>query len=247
VAATVVALGTVSAAPAIASATTATTLQATSVTASSATLTGAVDSTDADIASGFQYGSSTAYDRGTGTRTVGPGFSFVQASVSGLKPSTTYHYRLIVLSGSYSPAVTYGSDVTFTTKSQGTGGGGGGGQGNGGSNPGPKYASTSLRSNKVKVKHGIASVRFRCNGSAGASCKAKIALSVRTKKGKTVGCGKGSLVATAGHSRTVRPKIGKRCGSLLKAAAHHRLRATLKAKFSSNQTPLRIAVTLVGT
>jgi hypothetical protein len=79
-----------------------------------------------------------------------------------------------------------------------------------------------------------------------------IALTIRTRnaqthRSQTVKCGTGRLIVTAPHSHTVHMKFGKPCNALLRRARHHRLKASLKAVFSTHQAPLRRAVTLAGT
>ena len=65
----------------------------------------------------FQYGTTTNYGsvtrsqlfRGTMTQNA-------SANVSGLAASTTYHFRLMATNGG---GTTFGSDMTFTTRSAG--------------------------------------------------------------------------------------------------------------------------------
>lgn len=62
----------------------------------------------------FEYGTSTGYGRTTGERPIGDqdGAVPVSESITGLRPSTTYHYRLVVTN----PIGTvYGADQTVTT------------------------------------------------------------------------------------------------------------------------------------
>jgi len=89
-----------------------TTGSASGVTHSSATLTGNLDigaSATADVY--FEYGTTTAYGSSTGmmTKTASGAFS---ASVSGLTPSTMYHFRAAV---SYDSTTSNGGDMTLTT------------------------------------------------------------------------------------------------------------------------------------
>src|SRR5206468_1080131 len=62
------------------------------------------------------YGTSTSYGSQTGSQSAGSGTSPVSvfANVSGLSPSTTYHFRLVA---SNAGGTTQGSDQTFTTSS----------------------------------------------------------------------------------------------------------------------------------
>ncbi len=92
---------------------------ATDVTATSATLVGTIDPAGGlDAHYSFEYGANTSYS--SGTTTVGdagsstltaPGLQ-VSATLDGLAPNSTYHYRLV---GSDSDGSNPGADQTFTT------------------------------------------------------------------------------------------------------------------------------------
>lgn len=78
------------------------------------TITGAVYSLHKTYYA-FQYGTTTAYGSETPTTLDDDGQSItaVQATITGLSTSTTYHYRLAVLNSD--GTVSYGEDRTFTT------------------------------------------------------------------------------------------------------------------------------------
>jgi hypothetical protein len=89
---------------------------ATAVTASTATLGGSVDPQGAPVTSCvFQWGTTGNYGNttpcaqapGSGTGPVG-----VSAAISGLSPTTTYHFRTVATNAK---GTSYGSDQTFTT------------------------------------------------------------------------------------------------------------------------------------
>jgi hypothetical protein len=89
---------------------------ATNVTYSSAILHGQVNARGVSTTFVFQYGTNGAYGvqtplapAGNGTQTIN-----VSQAVSGLKPGTTYHYRVVAVSGAGS---TKGADRTFKTAS----------------------------------------------------------------------------------------------------------------------------------
>jgi alpha-tubulin suppressor-like RCC1 family protein/phosphodiesterase/alkaline phosphatase D-like protein len=93
----------------------ATTLAATAVTGTGVTLHGTVNANNSTTAVSFDYGTTTSY----GTNVAGTPASLssgtataVNATVSGLSPLTTYHFRVNGVSGAGSAA---GSDLTFTT------------------------------------------------------------------------------------------------------------------------------------
>jgi hypothetical protein len=92
----------------------ASTQSAANVTSSAATLKGQVSPLSLSTAYYFQIGTSTSYGTQTPTTYVTSLLSAqgVQANVTGLKPSTTYHYRIVA---SELLNTVRGSDMTFKT------------------------------------------------------------------------------------------------------------------------------------
>lgn len=90
------------------------------VSSTSATLKGTVNTYGAASTWWFEYGTSTSYGSksGEGSIAAQPSqpasatSSSVGMAVSGLKPSTTYHYRLVAKNAG---GTTFGADRTFTT------------------------------------------------------------------------------------------------------------------------------------
>jgi hypothetical protein len=107
-------VGAVGAAVALAKAPNATTRPATAVGARSAVLQGTLNPNDKPASYSFEYGTTTAYGKGTSVTSVSKGKSdvAVSATISGLQPSTTYHFRLVASNGD---GVTRGADLSFTT------------------------------------------------------------------------------------------------------------------------------------
>jgi hypothetical protein len=97
----------------------ATTDPATDVTSTTATLNGTVFPNQNPTSYYFEYGTTAAY--GTRTATEGPtgGNSGKKATtpITGLAPSTTYHFRVVATN---SAGTAFGSDVTFTTAAAGS-------------------------------------------------------------------------------------------------------------------------------
>jgi hypothetical protein len=105
---------TTASAPAAPSPPTVTTSGTSSVTYASGVLSGYVDPHGQDATYAFQYGTTGAYGSQTPLSAAGSGTSSSKVSqqVTGLKPFTQYHYRIIASS----PAgKSLGSDRTFTT------------------------------------------------------------------------------------------------------------------------------------
>jgi phosphodiesterase/alkaline phosphatase D-like protein len=80
----------------------------------SATVTGTVNPNGLATTWFFQYGTSTGYGSQTGSSNAGSGTTStsVSASLSGLSPGTTYHYRLVAVNSS---GTTQGADAVLTT------------------------------------------------------------------------------------------------------------------------------------
>jgi N-acetylneuraminic acid mutarotase len=81
----------------------------------SATLNGTVNPHGLTTTVHFQYGTTTSYGHNTATQTeTGNTYQSVNANITGLSASTTYHFRLVATN---SAGTRYGSDMTFTTLS----------------------------------------------------------------------------------------------------------------------------------
>jgi hypothetical protein len=104
--------------PAVAGPPTATTEAATDVTSTTATLNATVFPNREQTTYFFEYGTTTAY--GSRTPTQGPiggnAGRKVRADVTGLAPSTTYHFRVVATNPS---GTANGADLTFTTAAPG--------------------------------------------------------------------------------------------------------------------------------
>jgi hypothetical protein len=101
-------------APALAAAPSATTGPVVSLTSSSANVTGTVNPNGESTTYSFQFGTTTAYGSQTNPQSAGAGTQnlVVSATLTGLRPGTTYHYRLIATNAS---GTTVGADAMFTT------------------------------------------------------------------------------------------------------------------------------------
>ncbi|HEY3866381.1 MAG TPA: family 16 glycosylhydrolase [Solirubrobacteraceae bacterium] len=96
----------------------ATTSAASGVTEEQATLNGSVNPKGTATSYYFQYGKTTSYGSRTepeGNAGSGQGSVGESATVAGLDPGTTYHYRLVAASAG---GTSYESDQTFTTVSR---------------------------------------------------------------------------------------------------------------------------------
>src|SRR4051794_19085406 len=87
---------------------------ASGVGATTATLAGSVDPQRQSTTWYFEYGTSTGYGARTASQSAGSGSGAVAvtAAVSGLRPGTTYHFRLVAANAA---GETRGGDQTFAT------------------------------------------------------------------------------------------------------------------------------------
>jgi hypothetical protein len=96
----------------------ATTGAATAIGSTSATLNGTVSANKQSTTAGFDYGTTAAYGATVSAGTVnGNGGKSVSATISGLTPSTVYHFRLTATNASGQGT---GQDMTFTTAAAGS-------------------------------------------------------------------------------------------------------------------------------
>ncbi len=168
-----------------------TTGAASGVTSGGATLAGTVNPRGAPTSYRFQFGPTAAYGSQTAAVAAGAGASAqaVSAVVSGLSPSTTYHYRIVA---SNDLGTTNGGDATFTTPAaaaiitppppgpsgqQGVLGATGAGGSTGGPAPARPAATKPLVTCKIKGKKVTCTVKL---------AKAKRATVKLTRGGKVV-------------------------------------------------------------
>lgn len=92
----------------------ATTESATGVTMTGATLNGSVNPEGEETKYYFEYGKTVSYGKTTAEESAGSGASGVKESkaITGLEPSTTYHFRIVATN---TTGTAYGKDETFIT------------------------------------------------------------------------------------------------------------------------------------
>ncbi len=174
--------------------------------ATTATLVGSLDPQGSDTSYRFQYGTTTNYGAGApvpeADAGAGTGAQAVSTDLSGLQPSTTYHYRLAAVNDS---GVTRGADRTFTTQA--------------GPPPPPLPAPGRLAlPARANVQNGAASLGVQCSGDPGSSCAGALALALGKTKLGTAG-----YSVNSGQNATIQVNLNKAARRLLANARHNRL------------------------
>jgi hypothetical protein len=215
---------------ALAATPTPTTRAATAVGVSTATLNGSVQTGGVATQWQFQYGTSTSYGKTTTANTIpaGGGTVILTSSITGLKPNTKYHFRLVVQTGignQYYPiVVTNGADMRFTTEKIG------------------KVIATVTR---LKIKNGSTTLGLKCSSLV--TCKGKMTMSARVKVGKkhrNITFANKSFSIKPGKKGTLRFKISGKGMTALRKASHRRLNVKLLIKFSSHQPTITKTIRL---
>ena len=192
-----------------------------------ATLTGRVTVGHQQTAYFFEVGTSKRYGTlsALGYRTQD---GTVSVRVTGLRPATRYHYRLLAINAD---GTSSGADQTFRTRGQ-------------------RYnGSLVLMGQRLRVSRGAVFARFKCASTV--ACSGKFSIGTRAKVAKTqkiatVLCTQGSTTAFhigAHRTQTVTGKVPAACLSLLNAA-HGRLAAKLTSAPRSSQRAVIQHVTL---
>jgi hypothetical protein len=145
----------------------------------SAALSGSVDPNGAPTSYRFEYGPTTAYGSTTATIGAGSGRGPVAAAATlgGLSPATTYHYRIVATN---SGGVTYGADQSFTTT---------------GSTtpapspastpqpaPGPGFAGVRLVSTRLSTTGRWITLRLSCPAATVGRCTGQTKLNARRRR-----------------------------------------------------------------
>jgi hypothetical protein len=166
---------------------------ATAVTASSATLGGTVDAHGVPTSYWFEYGTTTAYGAKTAAADAG---TDAAASLSGLQPATTYHYRLVAAnSGVTRP----GADATFTTAALPAAPGPGG-------TPAPAgFGGVRLLSHRLAHRGRFVTLKLSCPAGTAGACAGTAKLSVRRRA-----VGRLRFSIAPGQRRALKVRVSRR-------------------------------------
>lgn len=195
---TALVLGAVLAATAVALAAMpgASTGEATDVTSTSATLTGVVNPNKEETSAYFEYGTTPGYGAQTPAQAVGGGNAGkdFSAPVSGLSPSTTYHFRLVATNAS---GTDQGQDKTFTTLATGAA---------------PPANAVTLAANPTKVRFGrTTTLSGQVTGNKAAGAEVVVEQSPFPYTGPFAAAGSPVVAdANGAYSATVTPTVNTR-------------------------------------
>jgi streptogramin lyase len=207
-----------------------TTGAASPTTSTGAHLGGVVNTIGTTTSYTFEYGRTTAYGAASAPKTLAPGGNpvAVSAAISGLQPTTVYHYRLVATNAR---GTVTGGDRMLTTRSGS--GGAGGAKAGARDRTGPRMVVTSrgltiTRSGKVKVTLRCPLTEtLGCHGSVTLETAAKFAVGRGTGATgrKRLRLGSARFRIAGGQTRAVTVRISKRGRALLRAKRRLGMRA----------------------
>jgi hypothetical protein len=182
---------------------TVTTGKATSISGTEEMLTGTIDNKGKAVQWQFQYGRSTTYGSGTPAKglVAKTGAQTVSVLIKHLKANTTYHYRLVAITGSTSgTSKVLGMDATFRTGGTGL---------------------LLLNAKTLTAAGNRVIVPLTCDSTL--ACKGKFSIGTRaraakTKKLVTIVCVSGASLSIKAHqTEKISAKLRPGCVALLKS------------------------------
>jgi hypothetical protein len=215
----------------------------------SATVGGSVNPHGAPTTYRFEYGPTSAYGSTTPTAGAGSGMGTVAAgaTVVGLSPATTYHFRVVATNAG---GVIKGSDQTFTTSpptpatpppnqttpppTQAT-------PRPTASDPTPSFAGVELVSRRLTFRRRQVTLTLRCPAGTVGGCSGRTTLSSSTAT--RVVLGRAAFSITAGTDAKVKVRVSRAGRRLLGRTRRLRARATNAARDRAGQA--RTTVTRV--
>jgi hypothetical protein len=204
----------------------ATTGAAGAVTDHSATLSGSVTAKGAPTTYRFQYGPTTAYGSATPVTAAGLGTAAVVAgaTLSGLRPATTYHFRIVATN---SGGVARGVDRTFTTTAAPTA-----------TPPATQaFAGVRLVSTRLRFAHRFITVKLTCPAATDGRCSGRTKLTARRRRTSArVTLGRTTFSIAAGLQARVRVRASRAGRRRLAGVRRLRGRATNAARNAAGQS-----------
>jgi streptogramin lyase len=214
---------------------------ASGVTSNAAALSGSVRPNSQLTVFEFQYGTDTGYGSQTAAQPAGQDAAQhpVSAALSGLNPSTTYHYRLVATNSS---DTTPGADHTFTTAPAAGGGNGGGGRpapGGGRLAPAKPSFAGSPSSIRVDRKRGF---NFSFHAGPGLEGRAafktvkKVRVSRTTRRKQQITLARKSFTVPASGRVILRARLSNKSFRILKLNHTIRTQITVTLSGATAQT-----------
>jgi hypothetical protein len=221
------------------------------VTEQSATLTGSVNANGVPTIYWFEYGPTTAYGSATPATDAGSGGAVAAtATVGGLTPATTYHYRLVATN---SGVTTKGADRTFSTASP--------------PSPTPSsppsspasttqaradtstFAGVKLVSTRLSFGGRFVTLRLSCPPGTVGRCLGGTKLTVKRRAGsraaRSVTLGRAPFSMAAGRQAKVRVRVSGAGRRLLGRARHLRARDTNAARDGAGRSKTTVAAVTI--
>lgn len=165
---------------------TATTAKASSITSTRAKVAGSANGGQLVASYRFQYGKTRSYASQTPAVKLAASNSAAaaRATLKGLKPNTTYHYRLVVTNPD---GTARGADRTFKTKLL-------------------RFAGARVVTKSAKVRKGRVRLKVACPRLAAKRCTGSLRLTAKVKR-ETVKLGGSRFRVAAGRSKFVRVNL----------------------------------------
>jgi hypothetical protein len=209
------------------------------VTDQSATLSGSVGPNGAPTTYSFEYGPTTAYGSSSPASGAGNGTSTVSAgaTVSGLTPTTTYHYRVVATNAA---GVVAGNDRTFTTAAAPTPASPTAPAITAMSGSTQAFAGVRLVSTKLSLVAGrFITLRLSCPAGAAGRCSGRTKLTARGSSRITIG--RATFSIPAGGQAKVKVRATRAGRRLLQRVHRLRGRATNAAHTDSGASKTVVA------
>jgi hypothetical protein len=193
---------------------TAATGKASAIRTNSAKVGGSVDANGVATTYHFEYGPTSAYGSVTPTATAGSGGAMTaEATISGLTPDTTYHYRLVAANGG---GAAHGADRTFITASPASASEQPAASGSHETTAGKAaFAGVQPSSTRLTYRHGVIALRLRCAAGTDGGCRGQAKLRARS-----VALGRARFTMAAGTQARVDVHV-TRAGRRVLAGERH--------------------------
>jgi hypothetical protein len=224
---------------------TASTGPASAVTGQSATLTGSVIANAMPSSYHFEWGPTTAYGNTTPSTGVGNGLSAAAATATlgGLSPATTYHYRIVATNAG---GLAKGADQVFTTVGAPTMP-----PTTPRTSPPPAspFAGVRLLSSQLTMAGRFITLKLSCPTAAVGRCSGQTKLSARRRSSSRaaapVTLGQARFSIAAGSQANVRLRVSRAGRQLLGRTPRLRGKATNAARDQAGQSKTTVAAVTI--